>query len=181
MVREYKWLADTIAFNYYKQYNLSNADLEDLKQEGYICIWIAKKQFKKGKASFKNYAAAIINNRFKTLINQNKDLASTVKLEETEKYEVDYFKNLIINEDEALREYEKYNKLQSIYYALDKIEVGKYKVKSDIGKYAFTLALEGLTDVEIANILKSDRSNVKKAINTTIKRIQRILNLKECC
>lgn len=181
MISEYKWLADTIALNYYKQYNLSNADLEDLKQEGYICIWIAKRQFKEGKASFKNYAATIINNRFKTLINQNKDLASTVKLEESEKYEVDYFENLIINEEEALKEYDNHSKLQQIYWALDKIEVGKYKVKSDIGKYAFTLALEGLTEVEIANILKSDRSNVRKAINTTIKRIQRILNLKECC
>lgn len=183
MITEYKWLADTIAFNYYNYYNLSNADLEDLKQEGYICIWEASKTFKSGKASFKNYAAIFINNRFKALIKQYKDLASTT-LDNSQSYEVDYLKGIVINEAdemEALIEYEKYLKLQQVYEALDKIQVGKYKVKSDIGKYAFTLALEGLSDKEIANILKSDRSNVKKAINTTIKRVKNILNIKECC
>ena len=52
-------------------------------------------------------------------------------------------------------------------------------VKSDIGKYATILKLEGATDTEIAKILGSHPSNIKRSIEITIKRLQKILKIEE--
>ena len=60
---------------------------------------------------------------------------------------------------------------------IDKIKADNSYVKSDIGKYATILKLEGATDTEIAKILGSHPSNIKRSIEITIKRLQKILKI----
>ena len=67
--------------------------------------------------------------------------------------------------------------LCEISNALDKIKINNSYVKSDIGKYATILKLEGATDTEIAKILGSHPSNIKRSIEITIKRLQKILKI----
>ena len=84
---------------------------------------------------------------------------------EKEAYTVDFDKNIMLEE---------------ISKALDKINIDNIKtVRSDLGKYATILKLEGATDAEIARLLNSNSSNVKRSIETTIKRLHKILKIKE--
>ena len=69
--------------------------------------------------------------------------------------------------------------LCEISNALDKIKVDNSYVKSNIGKYATILKLDGETDTEIAKILGSHPSNIKRSIEITIKRLQKILKIEE--
>ena len=168
MLRKYKWLADTIAYRLYEENELTLEDLKDLKQEAYISLWKAEQTFVDKGKSFKNYAGTLIKRRLIYYIKyfMQKHKIKEDKLEDIHIYNVDYDNSI---------------KLEQVSKALDLIKVDGDYVKSDIGKYATILALDGFTLTEIANTLGSHPSNVKKAIEITIKRLQIILNIKECC
>ena len=168
MVKEYKWLADTIAYSYFQRFDLSYEDLKDLKQEAYICIWEASKTYKEMKEgrSFKNYASLIINRRLRNLTLFNKVGSNDLELD------VNMKSNCDIEVLEMLLDIEK---------AFTLIKVDNKNVKSEKGKAYLALKLEGLSEYEIANLCNTHQSNVHRAIKRTIKQVQEILNIKECC
>ena len=110
---------------------------------------------------FQTYAIKRIRRRLYHILN-SKRITTQDNIKAT--YEVDFDKNLMLCE---------------ISQALDKIKVDNSYVKSDIGKYATILKLEGATDTEIAKILGSHPSNVKRSIEITVKRLQKILKIEE--
>lgn len=162
MFNENVGLANYIAYTYYQcNSQLSYEDYKDLKQEAHIELWKASRDYKNIGYKFQTYADTRIRRRMQYLINY-KLINRSVEIEET--YTIDLDRNLMLEE---------------ISKALDKIVVDGDNVKSDIGKYATILKLEGATDTEIANILGSHPSNIKRAIETTVKRLKIILNIKE--
>ena len=153
-------LAKYIAYSYYKlNDNFTYEDYEDLKQEAMIELWKASIDYKNMGYKFQTYANKRIRRRLYHILNSKRVITQdNIK----EAYEVDFDKNLMLCE---------------ISNALDKIKTDNSYVKSDIGKYATILKLEGATDTEIAKILGSNPSNVKRSIEITIKRLQKILKI----
>ena len=160
MFKENIGLAKYIAYSYYKlNDNFTYEDYEDLKQEAIIELWKASNDYVDIGYKFQTYANKRIRRRLYHILN-SKRLITQSNIKET--YEVDFDKNIMLEE---------------ISKALDKIKVDNSYVKSDIGKYATILKLEGATDTEIAKILGSHPSNVKRSIEITIKRLQKILKI----
>ena len=160
MFKENIGLAKYIAYSYYKlNDNFTYEDYEDLKQEAIIELWKASNDYVDIGYKFQTYANKRIRRRLYHILN-SKRLITQSNIKET--YEVDFDKNLMLCE---------------ISQALDKIKVDNSYVKSDIGKYATILKLEGATDTEIAKILGSHPSNIKRSIEITIKRLQKILKI----
>ena len=155
-------LAKYIAYSYYKlNNNLTYEDYEDLKQEAIIELWKSSNDYVDIGYKFQTYANKRIRRRLHHILNSKRIITQdNIK----GAYEVDFDKNLMLCE---------------ISNALDKIKVGNSYVKSDIGKYATILKLEGATDTEIAKILGSHPSNIKRSIEITIKRLQKILKIEE--
>ena len=162
MFKENIGLAKYIAYSYYKlNDNFTYEDYEDLKQEAIIELWKASIDYKDIGYKFQTYANKRIRRRLYHILNSKRIITQdNIK----EAYEVDFDKNLMLCE---------------ISNALDKIKVDNSYVKSDIGKYATILKLEGATDTEIAKILGSNPSNIKRSIEITIKRLQKILKIEE--
>ena len=162
MFEENIGLAKYIAYSYYKlNDNFTYEDYEDLKQEAIIELWKASIDYKNMGYKFQTYANKRIRRRLYHVLNSKRVITQdNIK----EAYEVDFDKNLMLCE---------------ISNALDKIKVDNSYVKSDIGKYATILKLEGATDTEIAKILGSNPSNIKRSIEITIKRLQKILKIEE--
>ena len=162
MFKENIGLAKYIAYSYYKlNDNFTYEDYEDLKQEAMIELWKSSTDYKDIGYKFQTYANKRIRRRLYHILNSKRVITQdNIK----EVYEVDFDKNLMLCE---------------ISNALDKIKVDNSYVKSDIGKYATILKLEGATDTEIAKILGSNPSNVKRSIEITIKRLQKILKIEE--
>ena len=155
-------LAKYIAYSYYKlNDNFTYEDYEDLKQEAMIELWKSSTDYKDIGYKFQTYANKRIRRRLYHVLN-SKRIITQDNIKEV--YEVDFDKNLMLCE---------------ISNALDKIKVDNSYVKSDIGKYATILKLEGATDTEIAKILGSHPSNIKRSIEITIKRLQKILKIEE--
>ena len=160
MFKENIGLAKYIAYSYYKlNDNFTYEDYEDLKQEAIIELWKSSIDYKDMGYKFQTYANKRIRRRLYHVLN-NKRVINQDNIKEA--YEVDFDKNLMLCE---------------ISNALDKIKVDNSYVKSDIGKYATILKLEGATDTEIAKILGSNPSNIKRSIEITIKRLQKILKI----
>ena len=153
-------LAKYIAYSYYKlNNNLTYEDYEDLKQEAVIELWKSSNDYIDIGYKFQTYANKRIRRRLYHILNSKRVITQdNIK----EVYEVDFDKNLMLWE---------------ISNALDKIKINNSYVKSDIGKYATILKLEGATDTEIAKILGSNPSNIKRSIEITIKRLQKILKI----
>ena len=162
MFKENIGLAKYIAYSYYKlNNNLTYEDYEDLKQEAVIELWKSSVDYKDIGYKFQTYANKRIRRRLYHILNSKRVITQdNIK----GAYEVDFDKNLMLCE---------------ISNALDKIKVDNSYVKSDIGKYATILKLEGATDTEIAKILGSNPSNIKRSIEITIKRLQKILKIEE--
>ena len=160
MFKENIGLAKYIAYSYYKlNDNFTYEDYEDLKQEAIIELWKASIDYKNIGYKFQTYANKRIRRRLYHILNSKKVITQdNIK----GAYEVDFDKNLMLCE---------------ISNALDKIKADNSYVKSDIGKYATILKLEGATDTEIAKILGSNPSNIKRSIEITIKRLQKILKI----
>ena len=160
MFKENIGLAKYIAYSYYKlNDNFTYEDYEDLKQEAIIELWKASIDYKNMGYKFQTYANKRIRRRLYHILNSKRIITQdNIK----EAYEVDFDKNLMLCE---------------ISNALDKIKIDNSYVKSDIGKYATILKLEGATDTEIAKILDSHPSNIKRSIEITIKRLQKILKI----
>ena len=160
MFEENIGLAKYIAYSYYKlNDNFTYEDYEDLKQEAIIELWKASIDYKNMGYKFQTYANKRIRRRLYHILNSKRIITQdNIK----EAYEVDFDKNLMLCE---------------ISNALDKIKIDNSYVKSDIGKYATILKLEGATDTEIAKILDSHPSNIKRSIEITIKRLQKILKI----
>ena len=162
MFKENIGLAKYIAYSYYKlNDNFTYEDYEDLKQEAIIELWKSSTDYKDIGYKFQTYANKRIRRRLYHILN-SKRLTTQDNVKEA--YEVDFDKNLMLCE---------------ISNALDKIKVDNSYVKSDIGKYATILKLEGATDTEIAKTLSSHPSNIKRSIEITIKRLQKILKIEE--
>ena len=162
MFKENIGLAKYIAYSYYKlNDNFTYEDYEDLKQEAIIELWKSSNDYVDIGYKFQTYANKRIRRRLYHILN-SKRLTTQDNIKEA--YEVDFDKNLMLCE---------------ISNALDKIKVDNSYVKSDIGKYATILKLEGATDTEIAKILGSHPSNIKRSIEITIKRLQKILKIEE--
>ena len=162
MFEENIGLAYYIAYFYFKHSNnLTFQDYEDLKQEAAIELWRASNDYIDMGYKFQTYANKRIRRRLYHVLNKIPINISSIR-EET--YTVDFDKNIMLCE---------------ISNALDKIKVDNSYVKSDIGKYATILKLEGATDTEIAKILGSHPSNIKRSIEITIKRLQKILKIEE--
>ena len=160
MFKENIGLAKYIAYSYYKlNDNFTYEDYEDLKQEAIIELWKSSTDYKDIGYKFQTYANKRIRRRLYHVLN---DMAINISSVREEAYTVDFDKNLMLCE---------------ISKALDKIKVDNSYVKSDIGKYATILKLEGATDTEIAKILDSHPSNIKRSIEITIKRLQKILKI----
>ena len=155
-------LAKYLDYSYYKlNDNFTYEDYEDLKQEAMIELWKSSYDYVDIGYKFQTYANKRIRRRLYHILNSKRVIAQdSIK----GSYEVDFDKNLMLCE---------------ISNALDKIKVDNSYVKSDIGKYATILKLEGATDTEIAKILSSHPSNIKRSIETTIKRLQKILKIEE--
>ena len=162
MFKENIGLAKHIAYSYYKlNDNFTYEDYEDLKQEAIIELWKSSIDYKNIGYKFQTYANKRIRRRLYHVLNSKRVIAQdNIK----EVYEVDFDKNLMLWE---------------ISNALDKIKINNSYVKSDIGKYATILKLEGATDTEIAKILGSNPSNIKRSIEITVKRLQKILKIEE--
>ena len=160
MFKENIGLAKYIAYSYYKlNDNFTYEDYEDLKQEAIIELWKSSNDYVDIGYKFQTYANKRIRRRLYHVLNSKRIITQdNIK----EAYEVDFDKNLMLCE---------------ISNALDKIKVDNSYVKSDIGKYATILKLEGATDTEIAKILGSNPSNIKRSIEITIKRLQKILKI----
>ena len=156
-------LAKYIAYSYYKlNDNFTYEDYEDLKQEAIIELWKASLDYKDIGYKFQTYANKRIRRRLYYVLNK---IPINISRIEKEAYIVDFDKNIMLEE---------------ISKALDKINIDNIKtVRSDLGKYATILKLEGATDAEIARLLNSNSSNVKRSIETTIKRLHKILKIKE--
>ena len=163
MFKENIGLAKYIAYSYYKlNDNFTYEDYEDLKQEAMIELWKSSTDYVDIGYKFQTYANKRIRRRLYHVLNKIPINISSVR-EET--YTVDFDKNIMLEE---------------ISKALDKINIDNIKtVRSDLGKYATILKLEGATDTEIARLLNSNSSNVKRSIETTIKRLHKILKIKE--
>jgi RNA polymerase sigma factor (sigma-70 family) len=162
MFKENIGLAKYIAYSYYKlNDNFTYEDYEDLKQEAIIELWKSSNDYVDIGYKFQTYANKRIRRRLYHVLN-SKRIITQDNIKEV--YEVDFDKNLMLCE---------------ISNALDKIKVNNSYVKSDIGKYATILKLEGATDTEIAKILGSHPSNIKRSIEITIKRLQKILKIEE--
>ena len=162
MFKENIGLAKYIAYSYYKlNNNLTYEDYEDLKQEAVIELWKSSNDYIDIGYKFQTYANKRIRRRLYHILN-SKRVITQDNIKGT--YEVDFDKNLMLCE---------------ISNALDKIKVDNSYVKSDIGKYATILKLEGATDTEIAKTLGSHPSNIKRSIEITIKRLQKILKIEE--
>lgn len=164
MIKEYKWLADTIALNYYREYRLNLYDLEDLKQEGYIKLWRIKDKYNDSfKCSFKTFATKCLKRHMYRYL-QTKILN---KFKFDDKFEL---KNV--------------GELDNIDLKLMYLDIAKILDKMEYEKLEDRLSilyrLEGDTYNEIAKSLNSDYETVKYSVLKTIKKIQRILNLKEC-
>ena len=160
MFKENIGLAKYIAYSYYKlNDNLSHEDYEDLKQEAIIELWKSSNDYVDIGYKFQTYANKRIRRRLYHVLS-SKRVITQDNIKGT--YEVDFDKNLMLCE---------------ISNALDKIKVDNSYVKSDIGKYATILKLEGATDTEIAKILGSHPSNIKRSIEITVKRLQKILKI----
>ena len=153
-------LAKYIAYSYYKlNNNLTYEDYEDLKQEAIIELWKSSNDYVDIGYKFQTYANKRIRRRLHHILNSKRIITQdNIK----GAYEVDFDKNLMLCE---------------ISNALDEIKVDNSYVKSDIGKYATILKLEGATDTEIAKVLGSNPSNIKRSIEITIKRLQKILKI----
>ena len=162
MFKENIGLAKYIAYSYYKlNDNFTYEDYEDLKQEAIIELWKSSNDYVDIGYKFQTYANKRIRRRLYHILNSKRVITQdNIK----EVYEVDFDKNLMLWE---------------ISNALDKIKINNSYVKSDIGKYATILKLEGATDTEIAKILGSHPSNIKRSIEITIKRLQKILKIEE--
>ena len=160
MFEENIGLAKYIAYSYYKlNDNFTYEDYEDLKQEAIIELWKSSNDYVDIGYKFQTYANKRIRRRLYHILNSKRVITQdNIK----ESYEVDFDKNLMLCE---------------ISQALDEIKVDNSYVKSDIGKYATILKLEGATDTEIAKILGSHPSNIKRSIEITIKRLQKILKI----
>ena len=162
MFKENIGLAKYIAYSYYKlNDNFTYEDYEDLKQEAIIELWKSSIDYVDIGYKFQTYANKRIRRRLYHVLN-SKRVITQDNIKGT--YEVDFDKNLMLCE---------------ISQTLDKIKVDNSYVKSDIGKYATILKLEGATDTEIAKILGSNPSNIKRSIEITIKRLQKILKIEE--
>ena len=162
MFKENIGLAKYIAYSYYKlNDNFTYEDYEDLKQEAVIELWKSSIDYVDIGYKFQTYANKRIRRRLYHILN-SKRVITQDNIKGT--YEVDFDKNLMLCE---------------ISKALDKIKVDNSYVKSDIGKYATILKLEGASDTEIAKILGSNPSNIKRSIEITIKRLQKILKIEE--
>ena len=161
MFEENVGLAKYIAYSCYKlNDNFTYEDYEDLKQEAIIELWKASNDYVDIGYKFQTYANKRIRRRLYHVLNNISINISSVK---EEAYTVDFDKNIMLEE---------------ISKALDKINIDNIKtVRSDLGKYATILKLEGATDTEIAKLLNSNASNVKRSIETTIKRLQKILKI----
>ena len=163
MFEENIGLAYYIAYSYFKHSNsLTFQDYEDLEQEAIIELWKASLDYKDIGYKFQTYANKRIRRRLYHVLNK-----TPINISRTEKeaYTVDFDKNIMLEE---------------ISKALDKINIDNIKtVRSDLGKYATILKLEGATDTEIARLLNSNSSNVKRSIETTINRLKIILIIKE--
>ena len=160
MFKENIGLAKYIAYSYYKlNDNFTYEDYEDLKQEAIIELWKSSNDYVDIGYKFQTYANKRIRRRLYHVLNSKRIIAQD---NTRGSYEVDVDKNLMLCE---------------ISNALDKIKVDNSYVKSDIGKYATILKLEGATDTEIAKILGSIPSNIKRSIEITIKRLQKILKI----
>ena len=160
MFKENIGLAKYIAYSYYKlNDNFTYEDYEDLKQEAIIELWKSSNDYVDIGYKFQSYANKRIRRRLYHVLS-SKRIITQDNIKEV--YEVDFDKNLMLCE---------------ISNALDKIKVDNSYVKSDIGKYATILKLEGATDTEIAKILGSHPSNIKRSIEITIKRLQKILKI----
>ena len=163
MFEENIGLAKYIAYSYYKlNGNFTYEDYEDLKQEAMIELWKSSTDYKDIGYKFQTYANKRIRRRLYHILNSKRAInQDNIK----EAYTVDFDKNIMLEE---------------ISKALDKINIDNIKtVRSDLGKYATILKLEGATDTEIARLLNSNSSNVKRSIETTIKRLHKILKIKE--
>ena len=160
MFEENIGLAYYIAYSYFKlNDNFTYEDYEDLKQEAAIELWKASNDYIDIGYKFQTYANKRIRRRLYHILNSKRVITQdNIK----EVYEVDFDKNLMLWE---------------ISNALDKIKINNSYVKSDIGKYATILKLEGATNTEIAKILGSNPSNIKRSIEITIKRLQKILKI----
>ena len=163
MFEENIGLAYYIAYSYFKYSNsLTFQDYEDLKQEAIIELWKASLDYKDIGYKFQTYANKRIRRRLYHVLNK---IPINISRTEKEAYTVDFDKNIMLEE---------------ISKALDKINIDNIKtVRSDLGKYATILKLEGATDTEIARLLNSNSSNVKRSIETTINRLKIILRIKE--
>ena len=161
MFEENIGLAYYIAYSYFKHSNsLTFQDYEDLKQEAIIELWKASLDYKDIGYKFQTYANKRIRRRLYHVLNK---MPINISRAEKEAYTVDFDKNIMLEE---------------ISKALDKINIDNIKtVRSDLGKYATILKLEGATDTEIARILGSHPSNIKRSIEITIKRLQKILSV----
>ena len=163
MFEENIGLAYYIAYSCFKHSNnLTFQDYEDLKQEAIIELWKASLGYKGIGYKFQTYANKRIRRRLYHVLNK---IPINISRTEKEAYTVDFDKNIMLEE---------------ISKALDKINIDNIKtVRSDLGKYATILKLEGATDTEIARLLNSNSSNVKRSIETTINRLKIILRIKE--
>lgn len=157
LIIENKWLVDTIALRYEKTLSNFGYDLDDLRQEGYIAIWQASKTYNKDKKmSFVNYSSLYIKGRIRNLL---------VK------------KNVYMTE---LKDIYPYDQGFDVLDMLLDVNLALEKIDNEIAKAYFCLKLEGLNDYEIARLCNRAQPVVYRSIQKTIKRIQRILRLKEC-
>lgn len=165
MVKEYKWLADTIALNYYREYNLNSHDLDDLKQEGYIKLWKIKDRYNDSfTCSFKTFATKCLKRHMYRYLQAN-----MIK-------KVDFDNSFDFESVGAINNIDLRLMYLDITKILDKMEYEKLEDRLSI-----LYRLEGDTYNEIAKALNSDYETVKYSVFKTVKRMQRILNLKECC
>ena len=144
MFKENIGLAKYIAYSYYKlNDNFTYEDYEDLKQEAMIELWKSSTDYKDIGYKFQTYANKRIRRRLYHILNSKRVITQdNIK----GAYEVDFDKNLMLCE---------------ISQALDKIKVDNSYVKSDIGKYATILKLEGL----LPNILAISVSVAPSSFN----------------
>ena len=148
-----------------REYDLSYEDFLDLKQEGYLHLVKYANSYKDNGFSFKHFCNVSLKRCMRRYVFRKiltrKNIDNELNLDISKEYNIDF--DLI-------------GEKIDVYRLIDTLS---FDVEDD--KFAFIFKLEGDTDVEIGKTLRMSNMQVKRSINTTIKRIQKILNLKECC
>lgn len=148
-----------------REYDLNYEDFLDLKQEGYLHLVKYANSYKDKGFSFKHFCNVSLKRCMRRYVFRK---ILTRK-------NIDNELNLDISKEDNI-DFDLIGEKIDVYRLIDTLSFD-----SEDDKFAFIFKLEGDTDVEIGKTLRMSNMQVKRSINTTIKRIQRILNLKECC